>query len=338
MNNVRRVLLILIGGASIAFMAYALFAGWETILAALERPAAPAILARAVAVYILAAALLGLGSAVLARMLLSDARYAKIMAVFFLAQAARYLPGNIAHLVGRITLSKEVGLDRLAASTALAIELVTLAAVAALAALYLAPQLVLAEAVLWPVAAAAAGLLGLGIGLFLLVRHMPKADRFRAAIGRLAEHAGNLMRVRNVPYLLGYLVIAALCFILLGVFLRETLRVIDPASVSQLDILRATVVFATAWLFGFLTPGAPAGIGAREAALVLLLSPIAGREVSLAVAVLSRALSVLGDGIITLIGAALYAAARERPLKANPQDPEDAIAAKAVSLVRSEPR
>ena len=125
--------------------------------------------------------------------------------------------------------------------------------------------------------------------------------------------------------------IAALCFIFLGVFLRETLRVIDPASVSQLDILRATVVFATAWLFELLTPGAPAGIGAREAALVLLLSPIAGKRMSLAVAVLSRALSVLGDGIITLIGAALYAAARERPLKANSQDPEDAIAAKAVS-------
>jgi uncharacterized membrane protein YbhN (UPF0104 family) len=196
----------------------------------------------------------------------------------------------------------------------------------------------LAAAVLWPAAAVAAGLFGLGIGLFLLVRHKPKADRFRAAIGRLAEHAGNLMRMRNVPYLLGYLMVAALCFILLGVFLRETLRVIDPASVSQLDILRATVVFATAWLFGFLTPGAPAGIGAREAALVLLLSPIAGKEVSLAVAVLSRALSVLGDGIITLIGAALYATARERPLKANPQDPEDATAAKAVGLVRSEPR
>ncbi len=337
MNNLRRLVLIFVGGASVAFMAYALFAGWGTILAALEQPHAPAILTRAVAVYILAAVLLGLGSAVLARMLLSDARYAKIMAVFFLAQAARYLPGNIAHLVGRITLSKEVGLDRLAASTALAIELVTLAAIAALAALYLAPQFVLAEAALWP-AAAAAGLFVLGVGIVLAVRYKPKADRVRAAIDRLADHARNLLRVRNVPYLLAYLLIVTICFFLFGVFLREALRAIDPASVGQFDVLRATMVFATAWLFGFLTPGAPAGIGAREAALVLFLSPIAGNEVSLAVAVLSRVLSVLGDGIITLIGAALYAAARERPLKANPQYPEDAAAASAVGLVRSEPR
>ena len=37
-----------------------------------------------------------------------------------------------------------------------------------------------------------------------------------------------------------------------------------------------TGIFATAWVAGFVTPGAPAGVGVREAALTVGLTPICG--------------------------------------------------------------
>jgi uncharacterized membrane protein YbhN (UPF0104 family) len=93
--------------------------------------------------------------------------------------------------------------------------------------------------------------------------------------------------------------------------MQEVIKAIDPAIATRLNLVQVTAIFAAAWLVGFVTPGAPAGIGVREAALVALLSPITGNEIGLAAAALSRIMSVVGDAVVTLIGAALYYMARD---------------------------
>ncbi|MGR5161459.1 hypothetical protein ACPV4X_06200 [Vibrio owensii] len=53
--------------------------------------------------------------------------------------------------------------------------------------------------------------------------------------------------------------------------------------------------FVIAWLAGFLTPGAPAGLGVREAVLLILLGTTAHQETLLLAVLLSRIVTVLGD-------------------------------------------
>jgi hypothetical protein len=60
-------------------------------------------------------------------------------------------------------------------------------------------------------------------------------------------------------------------------------------------LARATGAFAAAWCVGFLLVVAPAGAGAREAALILLLGTALTRPQATVVAVVSRLLFVLGD-------------------------------------------
>ena len=62
---------------------------------------------------------------------------------------------------------------------------------------------------------------------------------------------------------------------------------------------------ALAWLAGFLTPGAPAGLGVRESVLLIILAPAAGEASILALAALFRIVTVLGDGLLAL-GAAAF--------------------------------
>jgi hypothetical protein len=52
---------------------------------------------------------------------------------------------------------------------------------------------------------------------------------------------------------------------------------------------------STAWLAGFVTPGAPAGLGIREAILVMTLEGTLGKGGALAAAALFRAATTLGD-------------------------------------------
>jgi hypothetical protein len=55
------------------------------------------------------------------------------------------------------------------------------------------------------------------------------------------------------------------------------------------------MVSAAAWLAGFVTPGAPGGLGVREAILVMALEGTLGKGGALAAAALFRAATTLGD-------------------------------------------
>jgi len=64
------------------------------------------------------------------------------------------------------------------------------------------------------------------------------------------------------------------------------------------DIKRAFQVlsiFSLSWLAGFLTPGAPAGIGVREAVMIALMEGIIGTSNSLIISVLFRLVTITGD-------------------------------------------
>ena len=77
--------------------------------------------------------------------------------------------------------------------------------------------------------------------------------------------------------------------------------------------------FAFAWSVGFLVVLAPAGAGVREVLLVALLSPVLGTGAGTAVALLSRALTTVGD----LLAAAGAAGFSRRARAADP-DPGEA--------------
>ena len=51
----------------------------------------------------------------------------------------------------------------------------------------------------------------------------------------------------------------------------------------------------TAWVLGFITPGAPAGAGVREAILILILSKFTGEATSISIALILRMITILGD-------------------------------------------
>jgi hypothetical protein len=93
-------------------------------------------------------------------------------------------------------------------------------------------------------------------------------------------------------YVVAYLVIGASTSLLaVGLF---------PA--ATLDFALLTSAFAIAWVVGFVTPGAPAGIGVREALLLLMLSGSMGSvETSLLILAL-RIVTTLGDILCFVVG------------------------------------
>jgi uncharacterized membrane protein YbhN (UPF0104 family) len=69
----------------------------------------------------------------------------------------------------------------------------------------------------------------------------------------------------------------------------------DPA---DFDTAAVAAALAGAWIVGFVIPGASAGIGVREAAVILLLSPAVGAANAAVIATIYRIVTAGGDALL----------------------------------------
>jgi uncharacterized membrane protein YbhN (UPF0104 family) len=216
----------------------------------------------------------------------SDLPLGPALHVFFLGQLGKYVPGSVFAVAAQMELGREHGVSRSRVGTA---SLLFMGVLVATGLLVAAATLPLSspgalDAYGWVLLALPLGLVCLaplvlsrlvGVGLRVLRRaplDRPLSARgLGAAVGwslamwaAYGVHAWLLLRAQPVPD--------------------------DPA----LPLL-AVGAYALAWTVGFLVVVAPAGGGAREAALVVALAPVLAEPDALAVAVLSRVVMTAGD-------------------------------------------
>lgn len=199
--------------------------------------------------------------------------------IFFLGQVGKYLPGGVWQFVAAAELGRDAGLSR---RTTIASFLFALAAsISAGAAIALATA---------PAIVVDAPLPGMWLVLALLPVGALLLPPVQQGVGRL----GKLQQVPGSRRLAGSAAWSLVTWLLAGAqlyFLARGLDIaIDPSSVFAL-----AGIYACAWIVGFVVMIAPAGLGAREATLIALLSikmPLAEATI---IALLSRVLTTLAD-------------------------------------------
>jgi hypothetical protein len=206
---------------------------------------------------------------------------------------AKYLPGNIFHLVGRQVLGRALGVSqgRLAVATAAEVALSLLSVWLIVAAVF--------TALPGPISSGLS-LLGLALGALAAIACVSPSLLRRVApwtariLNRLVGEAGGaefgLALALNLAFFVGLAIIAGSVF--------------RAVTEEALPLMQVGAVYLSAWLIGYIVPGASSGLGVREAALLVLLDGAAGAPAVLAFALVMRLQSVLGD---LLLFAASYA-------------------------------
>ena len=189
--------------------------------------------------------------------------------VYGLSQLAKYVPGNIFHLAGRQALGMAAGLSAAALAKASVWELALIAGAGAMYVLWCLPLLPLAV----PVSNLVAALVFVAGVLF----------------------AGQALR-RWVSREVAAAMVWQLTFLAFsGAIFAFGLYTVQSGSLEPSRWPLVAGCYVVAWLAGLLTPGAPAGVGVREAVLLLLLGHwIAPADLLLAV-VLGRCVTIVGD-------------------------------------------
>ena len=249
-------------------------------------------LALAIAAGTLAYALAGLALAEAWRQLLGPGPAAasprQHRVLYGRTQIAKYLPGNVFHLVGRQVLGRRLGHPQGALALASVAEAVSLLLVAGTLALPLvwsgiARALGMPRGWLAPVAAGVIVVLAGVVGTRL-------RDLRARAVPRSAGPGH-----RWAPRVLRAGLLHMVFFVVAGLVLWGLAAAIhDPAS-SDLGPIIAISTMAMAWWAGFVAPGSSAGVGVREAVLVLALEPHLGSDGAMLVALALRLVTTLGD-------------------------------------------
>lgn len=217
--------------------------------------------------------------------------YRQSYAILGISQIGKYLPGNIFHYVGRATLAVRQGIPSSALLISVWFETLLVIIVAAVlvmsgaaidstlrnwAIVYLSPN---SMRVMWIVLVL---ILGSGIGLMFW---NVKLDIFR-----------NLRGYINIALLGKVCLLYLLIFILYGCMVKFITVVLLDAGTS-FTLLQAIWRFSLCYLAGFIVPGAPAGIGVREALFTILFSEDLGSGGAAFVAMVFRVVTITTDMI-----------------------------------------
>jgi glycosyltransferase 2 family protein len=203
--------------------------------------------------------------------------------IYVNAQFAKYVPGGVWNVVGRMMLASKHGVTLSAQLKSIYYENVLLVVVTILYGLILFTRLRIAG---WYVPVIA----GLAAGLFYMYYDpiSQVAQRFtKRMVRRLADAQLFLSRRSFFRYLGCFLV----SHLLMGTAFWLLLL---SFGVRNMDIISATGTYCLAWLLGLLSP-LPGGLGLREGALIYLLSLQAPMSDVYQIAIVARVWSLIAE-------------------------------------------
>lgn len=212
-------------------------------------------------------------------------------AIYGRSQIAKYIPGNVFHFVGRHVMGRTAGLSHGSLAWAALLEI----SGCLIAGVTLGGISLLAERGLGPVALMAVGVAAGVLVLSLVWRPLQKHISFLQLPSRTNTNRVGLM---HLPLTL---VLYAAFFFANGFILRTLAQTVVSGPIDDGGPGTFTAVVAAAWVGGLIVPGASAGIGVREAALVLSLSAFLGEYNSTIVAIAFRVVTVMGDLVFFLL-------------------------------------
>ena len=212
-------------------------------------------------------------------------RWREAVAGHLLAQLARYIPGSIWQGVSQVSAAVRLGILPEKALIAFVVQMASQVAAAALIALGI---MQVHAYFLWYWAPVA-------ILVGLLLTRMCWVVALRIANQLLDRNKFSSLHLPSQQNQIWAVGLSAISVVGQGAMFWILLPVEDYASSSQSTLIFAIAAFAASLAFGFMVFLAPAGLGAREAALVVFLGNEFGAAAVLSASVAHRLVALTGE-------------------------------------------
>jgi len=220
----------------------------------------------------------------------------KALGIGLVAQIGKYLPGNVAHYIGRAALAKQLEVSFTQSGLSTIVEF----GAALSAVMLVASGATLLDGSIWadtPIFSVLPDSLFWPLAMLVLVSIVGGA----AFVFRGTPEIRSLF---SVNFWIAPICWLTVSFLLAG-FSFYALAIAFPGDWS-IPVNSAIAIYAIAWAAGFLIPGAPAGLGVREVILLALLTPIVGAAVAVMLPIVHRLMSALVDFAVSALAATFF--------------------------------
>lgn len=211
--------------------------------------------------------------------------------IFSRSQLGKYLPGSMFHVAGRQILGKMCGLSQsvlLAVSSCeIIFQIIVSTTIGGLGStlFLIKPEFRLAIVL-------SAFLLSF---LLLFILYARRLSEWLAGRSPRFQQLQQFRQIGHVRYFALPIVIYILHFVAIGAVISYIAFRLEASFFSPLSIIHYTAIYSIAWLLGFIMPGAPGGIGVREAILTTHMATFLGPSDALLVAIGLRLAAIIGD-------------------------------------------
>ena len=222
-------------------------------------------------------------------------RYSSVFTIYGKAGIGKYLPGNVMHYVERNVFASEYGLPQTKIAFGSVIEVAELVLTAFLMAIFLLPNAFKLK-IIEMISSERSILLISGLLMLALLIIIAAVIGIRKLklITIIREYEPKEFVVSLLITLFEYgmsLTLLATGMVFLCVYCNKTIP-----SADELRLILSS--YSTAWVCGFVIPGASGGIGIREAVLTMLLDGVASGPVLMFVIVVHRLITIIGDFVV----------------------------------------
>lgn len=231
-----------------------------------------------------------------------------ILQVYLKSNIAKYLPGNVMHYAGRNYLGSKFGMKHsdIAISSVFEIVLVIITT-GILTSINLFTNIIALPKELTSNIKLNHEIIFFILGVILIITCMLLIRKRNLIIRTISR----LFSINFITLLAKTIILVSFTFIFGGLILVSIYIFIFDIVFSLKDFIATINIFIISWFLGYITPGAPGGIGVRETALILMLSPILGKESTLMASIILRLVTTISDVIAFLLGYSLSLKIRE---------------------------
>jgi len=230
-----------------------------------------------------------------------DVPYKSALKVYTETNLAKYLPGNIMQYAGRNLLRSKLGMGQIDVALSSVIEIGALLISGMILAISFSFRSLRAayESISKKTNPAWILLLAVAVGAacILLAVYLIKKGQVRAIWDRLRS----LLSPTFAGLLIKLVLIYAAAILIPGTALLFSFHVLFGIQMTPEILLSVFGAHVISWTVGFVTIGAPGGIGVRESVLLMLLSGTLGEGHVLVAALFLRIISILADVSVFLI-------------------------------------
>lgn len=215
------------------------------------------------------------------------------------ANLMKYLPGNVMHIIGRNELAVRQGLAHAQVLTATVFDMLSSALIQLLLSFILYFSGAKEALSRYHISGVVLLILIAALAVFVLLMVI-----FRKKLHSYFDSLKRIMHIQSIPPLLladgVYLIMA---FVPAFVYLWTLVSIVGVTESVPIHLIIGAEILSS--VIGFFTPGAPGGIGIREAVMTLLLADLLQQSSVLLALVIFRIVCILGDlaafGIVRLM-------------------------------------